>query len=199
MGEGFSYDAEEDAEASDEREGVGSDNGGGCVGEPEEGDGDGEAAESRALAKGGEEEEGNPGGGEELGKCGALEGAKEEIGISEIESGGNEGGVGSGKLPGKVVKGETGGGYCDEDKDGGDGGDGEDEGEKCSENPGEGWVEDKAWLAGVPGGGGGPVGIIAVAELVGGIDPVLDVKEKVVAAGAVEEKREYGEERGEGK
>jgi len=66
------------------------------------------------------------------------------------------------------------------------------------EEPGERWVEEEAGLAGVPCGGEGPAGVVAVAELLGGVEPALDVEDLVVAAGvAVEDEGEDCEEGGE--
>ena len=48
---------------------------------------------------------------------------------------------------------------------------GEDEAEDGSERPGDGGVEDEAGLAGVPGGGVGPVWEGEVGELGGGFEP----------------------------
>ena len=79
-------------------------------------------------------------------------------------------------------------------------GGGEDEGEEGAEQPGERGVEEEAGFAGVPGGGGVPVGVEgAVAELLGGVEPALEVEGEVLAAGgAVDEERVDDEEDGEG-
>ena len=76
----------------------------------------------------------------------------------------------------------------------------EDEGEDGAEHPGEGRVEEEAGFAGVPGGGDVPVGVEgAVAELVCGVEPALEVEGEVLAGGgAVEEERVEDEEDGEG-
>ena len=89
-------------------------------------------------------------------------------------------------------------GYCDED--GGAEGDGEDEREDGSEEPGERRVEEEAGLAGVPGGGDVPVWVEgAVAELLGCVEPALEVEGEVLAAGgSVDEKRVDGEQDGDG-
>ncbi len=51
-------------------------------------------------AEEGEEEEGDPGGGEEFGVCAALEGREEHVGVGEVEGGGDQGGVGARELAG---------------------------------------------------------------------------------------------------
>ena len=190
----------EDAQGREESEGVAAHDGGGRVGEPEQRDRDGDGADRRAGAQDGEEKEGNPGGGQELGQGGALECVEEHVGVGEVERGGEQGGVGRDEVAGELVEGEAGGEECDEDEDRRRGGDGEEDGEDGAQHPGERWVEEKARLAGVPCGGEGPARVEgSVAELLGGVEPALDVEDEVVAAGAaVEQQREDREQRGEG-
>ena len=76
---------------------------------------------------------------------------------------------------------------------------GDGQAEEGAEGPGERRVEDEARLAGVEGGGEGPVRVqVAVAELARGLHPVEQVEVEVVAAGAaVEEEWEDGDEGGQ--
>jgi hypothetical protein len=71
--------------------------------------------------------------------------------------------------------------------------------EEGAECPGEGWVENKAGFAGVPGGSLGPVGVeVAVRDLAGGFEPVEEVELEVVATRwAIDKKGDNGQEGGE--
>ena len=144
-----------------------------------------------AGAEDGEEEEREPGGGEEFGVGGALVGGEEHVGVGEVEGGGEEGGVGRGEVRGRggsmarpaAVRASAG-----EERSGGESARARRRVRRAPSSPGEGRVEDEAGLAGVPGGGDGPVGVeVAVAELAGGFEPVEEVEVEVVAAGAAVE------------
>ena len=148
------------------------------------------------FAEDGVEEEGDPGGGEEFGVGGALVRGEERVGVDDVEGGCDECGVVGGEGAGEVVEGEAGGGEGEPGVDDGSPCPGHDEAEDGADGPGDGRVEDEAGLAGVPGGGVGPVRMeVAVGELAGGFEPVEDVEVEVVAAGAaVEDERKDGDE-----
>ena len=192
--------AKQDAESGYKGDGVAADDGGGGVGEPEEGEGNGDGSDGWARAEECQEEEGNPGSGEEFGEGGPLEGAKEHVGVGEIEGRGDECGVGAGEVAGYFVEGEAGGEQSDGDEDRGAEGDGEDEREDGSEQPGERRIEEETGLTSVPGGGDVPVWVEgAVAKLLRCVEPALDVEGEILAAGGtVDEKRVDGEQDGDG-
>ena len=145
------------------------------------------------------EEERNPGGGEELGVGGALVRREEHVGVDDVEGRGDERGLLRGEVFGEAVEAEACGGEAKPGVDDGGPRPWKDEAEEGSDGPGDGWVEDEAGFAGVPGGGVGPVRMqVAVLELPGGFEPVEDVEVEVVATGgAVEDEGEDGYERGE--
>ena len=184
----------------EEREGVAGHDGGWGVGEPEEGDGDGDARNGDLLAQDGVKEKGDPGGGEEFGVGGALVCGEEHVGVHHVERCGDEGGSGSGEVAGQAVQGEAAAGEGEPGVDDGCPGPREDEAEDGAGGPGERWVEDEARFASVPCWSVGPVRVeVAVGELAGGFEPTEDVEVEVVAAGAaVYQEGNDGQERGYG-
>ena len=185
---GLRAGSQQQARGSKEGEGVGGEHGGGSVGEPQEGEGQGDGEYARVALEGGGDEEGEKGGCEQLGESGALVGGEEHVGVSDIEGGAKKRGRGSGVAAGEREEGEAGSGEGDPGEGGGDELPGEHEAEQAAEDPGNGGIEEEAGLAGVVGGGEGPVREAAVAKLDGSFEPAQEVEVEIVAAGGSTEK-----------
>ena len=95
-----------------------------------------------------------------------------------------------------MVERKAGCGKCDKKEDEGGSGDRKNENEEGSQEPGDGWIEKKPRLSGIPGRGSGPTGVIAESQLVGSVDPTLNVEKEIVSAGAMKKERVNGEESG---